>query len=513
MSVIKKLAGQTAIYGLSSILGRLLNYLLVPLYTRVFHAGEYGVVTEMYAYVSFLSIIFTYGMETAYFRFFQSEKGNSKVYSTTLISIFTSSVLLALFILLFSSGIAERMNSSGHSYAMLPHYISWFAAILAFDAITSIPFAKLRQENKAKRFAFLKLLNIIINISLNLFFLVVCPRLVGSGQHEFISSIYDPSIAIGYVFISNLVASVVTFLLLAPEIFSIRFEFDPKLWKTMILYAFPLMIAGFAGMINETFDRILLPRLTPDKSTALEQNGIYGACYKLSILMTLFIQTFRYAAEPFFFSHASSENAKEVYARVMHYFVLACSVIFLAIMMYIDVVKYFIGPEFRSGIKIVPVLLLANLCLGVYYNLSIWYKLTGHTKWGAWISITGAVITLAFNFWLIPLLGYMGAAWTTFICYVSMMIISYISGQKYYHVNYNVRSFSLYVFSAVFLYGVSEYIRQQFALTEKWMLLVNSFIFVLYLLMVFIIERSKNSYLRMPLKEAPERKGEERNPV
>ncbi len=498
LSVIKKLAGQTAVYGLSSILGRLLNYLLVPLYTRVFHAGEYGVVTEMYAYVSFLSIVFTYGMETAYFRFFQSEKENPKVYSTTIISIFVSSFLLALSIILFSPGIAGGMNSSEHSHAMLPQYISWFAAILACDAITSIPFAKLRQENKAKRFAFLKLLNILINIGLNLFFLVACPRLMNSSSHAFISSIYDPSIGIGYVFISNLVASVITVIMLIPEIFSIRFEFDPKLWRTMVIYALPLMVAGFAGMINETFDRILLPRLSADKSTALAQTGIYGACYKLSILMTLFIQTFRYAAEPFFFSYAGSENAKEIYARVMHYFVLACSVIFLGIMMYIDVVKYFIGPEFRSGLSVVPVLLLANLCLGVYYNLSIWYKLTGHTKWGAWIAIFGAVITLALNFLLIPKIGYMGAAWATFICYAFMMIVSYISGQKYYHVNYNLRSFALYVFSSVILYLFSEYTRNHFELSEKWMLVINSIIFGLFLLMVFILEKSKNSYLRKP---------------
>ena len=496
MSIIKKLAGQTATYGVSTILGRLLNYLLVPLYTRVFHTGEYGVVTEIYAYISFLNIIFTYGLETAYFRFFQSEKENPNVYSTTLISILTSSLLLALFIIFFSSGIAERLNSSEHSNSILPQYLWWFAGILACDAITAIPFAKLRQENKAKRFAFLKILNIIINVALNLFFLVLCPKLLNGSSHDFISSVYNPSIGIGYVFISNMVASFVTLVLLSPEIFSIRFVFDFKLWKNIIIYALPLMVAGFAGMINETFDRILLPRLVADKSTALAQNGIYGACYKLSILMTLFIQTFRYAAEPFFFSHASKENAKEVYAKVMHYFVLTCAFIFLAIMMYIDVVKYFVGPEFRDGIKVVPVLLMANLCLGVYYNLSIWYKLTGQTKWGAWIAITGAIITLLLNFWLIPVIGYMGAAWTTLICYASMMVISYVGGQKYYYIHYNVKSFAVYVFSVLFLYAVSEYTRQHSGLSDHWMLAINSLILLMFLLIVFTFERSKNPYLR-----------------
>ncbi len=498
MSAIKKLAGQTATYGLSSIFGRLLNYLLVPIYTRVFHPGEYGVVTELYSYVSFLNIVFTYGMETAYFRFFQSENGNKKVYSTALISILATSFLLTLFIILFSSGISNWMNTSEHSTKMLPGYISMFAIILACDGIANIPFARLRQENKAKRFVFLKLLWILINVGLNLFFLLVCPKLMNGSFHDLISKIYDPSIGIGYVFISNLVASVITLLLLSPELFSIQYEFDPSLWKTMLIYSLPLMVAGFAGMINETFDRILLPRLVADKSTALIQNGIYGACYKLSILMALFTQTFRYAAEPFFFSHASKENAKEIYAKVMHYYVLACSFIFLAIMMYMNVVKHLIGEEYRSGIKIVPILLMANLCIGVYYNLSIWYRLTGQTKWGAWIAIVGAILTLGLNFWLIPIMGYMGAAWTTLICYASMMIISYVGGQKYYHVKYNIKSFVLYVFSALLLYVFSEMIQENFHLTGNGMLAVNTFLLIVFVLIAFFYERNKNPYLRIP---------------
>jgi O-antigen/teichoic acid export membrane protein len=499
LSSIKKLAGQTATYGLSSILGRLLNYLLVPIYTRVFHAGEYGVVTELYALVSFFNIIFTYGMETAYFRFFQSENGNRKVYSTALISILASSFLFTLSIVLFSSDISAWMNASEHSTKMLPGYISMFAVILGCDAIANIPFAKLRQENKAKRFVFLKLLWIFTNIGLNLFFLVLCPKLLNGQFHDFINMVYNPSIGIGYVFISNLVASVMILILLSPELFSIQYEFDSRLWRIMLIYSLPLMVAGFAGMINETFDRILLPRLVADKSTALIQNGIYGACYKLSILMTLFTQTFRYAAEPFFFSHSSKENAKEVYARVMHYYVIACSFIFLAIMMYIDVVKHMIGEEYRSGIKIVPVLLMANLCIGVYYNLSIWYRLTGQTKWGAWIAITGAILTLVFNFWLIPIIGYMGAAWTTLICYAAMMIISYIGGQKYYHVNYNIGSFVFYVSSSLLFYFFSEYIRKYFLVSEKPMLAINSVLLIIFMFIAFIKERNKISYLRIPL--------------
>jgi O-antigen/teichoic acid export membrane protein len=500
LSTIKKLAGQTATYGLSSILGRLLNYLLVPLYTRVFHAGEYGVVTEMYAYVSFLNIVFVYGLETAFFRFFQTEKGNPKVYSTTLISILASSLLFALSIIFFSSSISEQMNSSEHSHAMLPQYISWFAAILACDAVANIPFAKLRQDNKAKRFVILKLVWILVNIALNFFFLIVCPKMMNGPSHDFISNIYDPSIGVGYVFISNLAASVITLLLLSPEIFSVKFQFDKTLWKSMIVYSLPLMVAGFAGMINETFDRILIPRLA-DKSTALVQNGIYGACYKLSILMTLFTQTFRYAAEPFFFSHASNANAKETYAKVMHYFVLTCSFIFLCIMMYLDVVKHLIGAEYRVGIKIVPILLMANLCIGVYYNLSIWYRLTGQTRWGAWIAISGAALTLLFNFWLIPIMGYMGAAWTTLICYASMMVISYAGGQKYYHIHYNLKSFFLYISSALLLYFFSNLIRDYFEAGEKQMLVINSVLTLVFLLIAYLYEGGKNSYLRLLFKK------------
>lgn len=499
MSSLKNLVSQTAVYGLSSIVGRFLNFLLVPLYTRVFVAGEYGVVTQMFAYVSFLAIIFTYGLETAFFRYSEKEKGNPNIYSTALISIILSSISLTGILILFSPQIAEALSTGPHS--VLPQYISWFALVLALDAIAAIPFARLRQENDALRFAVIKVINILTNVGLNIFFLIVCPKLINGSFHSVIAMIYSPSLGIGYVFLSLLVSNVITLLLLTPEILRIHYKFDSQLWKSMIIYALPLMIAGFAGMINETFDRILLPILIPDKSTAMEQIGIYGACYKLSILMTLFVQTFRYAAEPFFFSHSSKENAREVYSRVMHYFVIVCSFIFLAIMMYIDIVKYFIGSEYRSGLKVVPVLLMANLCLGVYYNLSIWYKLTGQTKWGAWLSMFGAVITLALNFWWIPIMGYMGAAWATLACYASMMVLSYVIGQKYYSVPYHIRSFLFYISSAPIFYIISTYIRQTFELSERIVLLINTgFVFV-FIVAVFVFEGGKNSYLRIPLKK------------
>ena len=488
-------------YGLSSIVGRMLNYLLVPIYTRVFMTGEYGIVTELYAYVSFFNIIFTYGLETAYFRYAEKEKGNTGVYSTSLISIIVSSFSFALIIILFSSPIASWMNETDHG-RMLPSYISWFALILAFDAISAIPFAKLRQENKAMRFASIKLIWIVVNIGLNIFFLLLCPRLQNGVFHDFISMVYNPGIGIGYVFISNLAASAIVLLCLAPEILGNKFIFDKKLWNSMIIYSLPLMVAGFAGMVNETFDRIMLPRLVEDKVTAISQLGIYGACYKLSILMSLFVQTFRYAAEPFFFSQATNEKAQQTYSRVMHYFVFMCSFIFLAIMMYMDVVKVFIGKEYREGLAVVPILLMANLCLGVFYNLSIWYKLTNLTRWGAWMSIIGAIITILLNFILIPPMGYMGAAWATLACYASMMVISWYVGQKHYPVKYNITSFFFFTLSSLALYLISEEIREHFDPGVMGMLIINSIFLLLFLVCAYIYERRKNSYIRIPLKNS-----------
>ena len=319
--------------------------------------------------------------------------------------------------------------------------------------------------------------------------------------YDLISHVYDPSTGIGYVFISNLAASGIVLLLLAPELFKTSYAFDKTLWQNMIIYALPLMVGGFAGMINETFDRIMLPRLIADKTSAMSQLGIYGACYKLSILMSLFVQTFRYAAEPFFFSQASSEKAQQVYARVMHYFVLMCAFIFLAIMLYMDIVKIMIGKEFREGLPVVPILLMANLCLGVFYNLSIWYKITHQTRWGAWFSVIGAAITLVLNFTLIPLMGYMGAAWATLICYASMMLLSYFVGQKHYHVNYNVGSFTYFISTALILYFASEQIRFRLGLQPNAMLIINTGLLLVFIAAAYLYERRKNSYIRIPVKK------------
>ncbi len=491
MATIKKLAGQTAIYGLSSIVGRFLNYLLVPIYTRIFVPAEYGVVSEMYAYVTFLMVLYTYGMETAYFHFSEKHKkgtsqwSSEEVYSNGLFSLVSSSILFSGVLILFSQTIAAKLGYSNHA-----NYIQWFAWILALDAVTSLPFARLRREGKAKRFVTIKIINILLNIGLNIFFLVVC-RDNYLNHTNSIFNFYKPEYGVGYVFISNLISSFVTMLLLLPEMQHLRLKFNSELLKQMLLYSFPLLIAGFAGMINETFDRAVLKYLVVDKTSALQQLGIYSACYKLSILMTLFVQTFRYAAEPFFFSQQHKENSKELYARVMNYFVICCCVIFLVVMLYLDGIKYFIGPQYHAGLKVVPVLLVANMCLGVYLNLSMWYKLTGQTRYGAFFSVIGAIITIVFLFLLIPLLGYLGAAYATLICYASMMLISYFTGQRIYPIPYQWKKLLLYFGVALAIYFLSETIDHFMELHKMTRLLINTLLIFIYTGWVYKKEKLK----------------------
>ncbi|NTW32754.1 MAG: oligosaccharide flippase family protein, partial [Bacteroidetes bacterium] len=456
MNPIKQLAGQTAIYGISSIVGRVLTYLLVPIYTRVFIPEEYGIVNEMYAYVSLLIVILTYGFETGFFRFLQLEPDKKKVYSTALISLLSTSLIFVLFAIFFAQPIADTLR-----YPDNKEYVVWFSLIIALDALASIPFALLRSQNKAKRFATIKIVGIIVNVLFNLFFILLCPYMKKHGiMNDFVDLVYKGKVGVGYVFISNLISSGVTLLFLLPEILRVKYRFDFKLWKSMMRYSLPLLIVGLAGIVNETMDRIFLKYLLP-KNIGLFQVGIYGACYKISIIMTLFVQAFRFAAEPFFFSHAKNENAKQIYADVMKYFVIICTFIFLLVMLYIDVFKNFVGVKYYEGLPVVPILLMANLCLGIYYNLSIWYKLTGQTKFGALISIFGALLTVVLNLWLIPIIGYMGSAWTTLICYATMMILSFIFGQKYYNVNYNMKKILGYIGLSLLLYVISIYIKPE----------------------------------------------------
>lgn len=479
---LKKLAGQTAIYGGSTIVARLLNYLLVPLHTRIFAPESYGIVGEMYAYVSLLIVLLTYGMETAFFRFYES--GNPKrdrVYSTSLMSLVFSTSVFLILILFFARPLADVIR-----YPHNAEYIIWFALIIAFDAVSAIPFARLRAMNRPRVFAAIKIMNIGINVILNLFFLLLCPYMLRQGiLSHLIHMIYNPAIGVGYIFIANLISSGVTLLILMMVLPRTRWVFDSKLWKPMIRYALPLLVFGLAGIINETMDRLLLKYLSPAESASAVV-GIYTACYKISIMMTIVIQGFKYAAEPFFFAHARENNARQLYADVMKYFVIVCSVIFLVIMLYIDVVKYFVGEKYYPGLTIVPILLLANMFLGIFYNLSIWYKLTDKTRFGAYLSVGGAIITLILNYLLIPKIGFLGSAWATFFCYLSMMVASYLIGQKHYKVRYNTGRILLYIGLATALVYFSGWLN----FPAQWLkYLINTLLLAAYLVVVIAIEK------------------------
>jgi len=476
LSLLKKLVSQTAIYGISTIVGRLLNYLLVPLYTRIFIPAEYGVVTELYAYAGFFTVLFTYGMETAFFRFSEKHKNSETVYATAFLSVLFTTIFLTGILALFTPTLSALLQ-----YEANPEYITWFALILGLDALTAIPFANLRQQNKAFAFASLKLVNIGVNIGLNVFFLILCPNLV--ADNSFIQSIYNPEIGVGYVFISNLAASAVTLLLLLPNILKKHFAFDFSLWKEMILYALPLLVVGFAGITDEMLGRALLKWLLPyDEAENLRLLGIYGANYKLAVLIALFTQAYRFAAEPLFFSESSKENSKTLYAQMMKFFVLVQCVFYLAITLYMDLFKHFIGSQYLEGLHVVPILLLANIALGVYYNLSIWYKLTDKTYLGAYISVFGAALTVVLNIMLIPLFGYFGSACATLTCYVSMVIISLWLGQKYFPVDYGWRKLLLYFSGAIIIYFISVSAREYFQWTTPYALAFNTLFFGLFLL-------------------------------
>jgi O-antigen/teichoic acid export membrane protein len=461
LNPLKKLAGQTAIYGMSTIAARFLNYFLTFFWTRIFlHPADLAVVPYFYAIIPFVLNVLSYGMETAYFRFSLKYKTNGAVYSTSLISLLCSTSIFILFVALFNHSIATMLYNGDH-----PEYIIWIALILSFDTLSAIPFAKLRIENKAKRFAVIRTMSIVINVFFNLVFLLLFPWMAKHLDGQFIkqtlSLLYNPTIGVGYIFIANLIASFITLLLLLPEYFNISFKFDKMIWKELFKYAWPLMFLGLAGSVNETFDRVIMTWIIPTDASPSPafQLGVYGVCYKLSIVMTLFVTMFRYAAEPFFFSHSTQTDSRAIYSQVMTWFIIVCSFIFLSVMLNIDILKLLITKEYRVGLNVVAILLIANMFLGIFYNLSIWYKLTDKTKLGALVSIIGAVITIILNFILVPIFGYVGAAWATLICYFSVMVISYFLGQKHYPINYSLSKFGLYFFAALTLYALNYVIR------------------------------------------------------
>ncbi|MBR4135932.1 MAG: oligosaccharide flippase family protein [Bacteroidales bacterium] len=486
-SDIKQLANQTAIYGGTTILSRLLNYLLVPLHTYIFSdASQYGVVGELYAWTSLFLVILTYGMETAFFYFARDKEIQNKVYSTIVTSLCCTSAIFIVLCTCFSGPIASWMRYPDH-----PEYIIWFAFIIGIDAITSIFFARLRYLNKVWNFALVKITNIVTNVLFNLFFLLLCPYLLKNNPDSFVSTIYNPEIGVGYIFISNLIASIVTLLMLFPSFFKQRYEFDLQLWKKMLRYALPLLVFGLAGIVNETMDRVLLKYFSVQENPQASV-GIYSACYKISILMTIFVQAYKYAAEPFFFNKSKEKDPQKTYAEAMTAFVFVCSIIFVGIMLYMDIIQYFVGPEYRVGLPVVPILLMANLFLGIFYNLSIWYKLTEQTKFGAFLAIFGAIITLVLNIVLIPRFDYMGSAWATFACYFSMMVASYLLGQKYYPVNYEVKKIVLYMAVAAGVYLTSTLLIKGLGIETIWVrLAVNTLLLIGYLGILFVLNKRK----------------------
>jgi O-antigen/teichoic acid export membrane protein len=451
MGGIKKLAGQTLWYGASSIAARFLNYLLTPYLTAQLLTDAYGEMSILYAAIPFLNVIFTYGLETAYFRYASTKEQHEQVYNTATVSLIVSTSIFTVLLVLFNKQFAEWLRIPNH-----PEYFTYSALIIGFDALATLAFAKLRYEGRPVKFATVRIAGIVINIAAVFFFLSVCPKLYKDNPNSFIHAFYNPANKVGYVIIANLIQSIVTFLLLSKEFFSFKWQFNSRLWKDVILYSSPLILAGFAGMINETFDRIMLSwwSSAPTIKQAKAEVGIYSACYKLSILITLFIQAFRMGAEPFFFKQAQGQQPQKIYARVMKFFVIIICFMFLVVALFLDVWKYFINKNYWSGLNVVPILLLANMFLGIYYNLSIWYKLSNKTIAGAWITLAGALITLIINYLFIPRFGYLACAWATFFCYGSMMVISYIWGQNNYRVPYAWRKLVAYMAISVGLYGV-----------------------------------------------------------
>lgn len=478
---LKKLASQTAIYGLGNVLPRFITYLFSFVLTYLFkEPAQLAPNAEFFAYISFVNIIFTYGMETAFFSFVNKADNKEHVYSTALISILVSTVSLSFLFILFSGSIANLIKEPEHR-----DYVIWCILIVATDAIMAIPFARLRLKNSARRFATIKFINVIANLLISIFYFVICKKAFENGDDSFLAKLYDPQVGVGYAFLAALFANIISIGLLASEFKGMDYVFDKELWEKMFSYAWPLIILGLAGMINETFDRFILKYLLPE-SIAKHELGVYSNCYKIAMLMSIFIQAFKYAAEPFFFSNAKGENSQKLNAVIMKYFIIFCLFLFLGTMMNMPWIQIAVSENYRSGLGVVPILLVANLCLGIYYNLSIWYKLTGQTKFGAMITIVGAIITLAINFVFIPKYGFMACAWATLASYSVMMVLSYILGQKHYPVKYNLRSIFVFSALALGLYFISTTYSKMDNTIIK--LILNNILFLLFAFAFYKLE-------------------------
>lgn len=443
MAGLKKLAQETAIYGFSSIVGRFLNWCLVPLYSYVLvDSSDYGIVTNLYAWTALVVIILTYGMETGYFRFInkqpESERADNCVYSTTLTSVGVTSLLFSVVCIVFGPQIATSLGYASH-----PEFIQMLGVVVSMDAFDSIPFSYLRYKNKPIVFASLKLLMIFVNIIFNIFFLVICPKLAISHP-ELIDWFYIPNYGVGYIFVANLISTTVVTVALMPYVFVGKWNFDKTLLRGMLKYSLPLLLLGVAGIMNQTIDKIIFPMVYPDPAQAMHELGIYGACFKVAMVMMMFTYAFRFAYEPFIFAKNTDADSKATYSNAMKYFVITTLFIFLIIIAYIDIFKLLLGPQYREGIGIIPIVLMAYFLQGVMYNLSLWYKLIDRTIFGAWFSVIGFVVTLVINIVFIPIYSYMASAWAALVSAVVMVVLSYVFGQKYYPIHYKLKTLGLY---------------------------------------------------------------------
>ena len=475
MANMKSLAKDTAIYGLSSIVGRFLNYLLVPLYTAKLSAasGGYGVITNMYAYTALILVILTFGMETTFFRFSNKEgEEPQKVYSTILTAVGFTAVVFVALVFTFISPLADVMG-----YAEHPSYIWVMAMTVAIDAFQCIPFAYLRHKKKAIKFAALKMLFIVMNILLNIVFFVALPALYTSYPDE-IGKIYDPTIGAGYAFYINLACTASITFCFYKELTGFRYVFDRELMKRMFSYSWPILILGIAGILNQTADKILFPYIYKGEN-AHEQLGIYGAASKIAMIMAMITQAFRYAYEPFVFGKSKDKDNRETYAKAMKFFIIFTLLAFLTVVGYLDILKHIIGQDYWSGLKVVPIVMAAEIMMGIYFNLSFWYKLIDKTIWGAWFSGIGCSVLIAINVIFVPQYGYMACAWAGFAGYATAMTLSYFVGQKYYLIKYDLAGIGKYVVLTLICFALMKLGRDY--ISGLWVVVPNTLLILLFL--------------------------------
>ena len=465
MANLKSLFKDTVIYGLSSIVGRFLNYLLTPLYTHqlVASTGEYGIITEMYSYVAFILVVLTFGMETTFFRFINKEGENSpmRVYSTTLIAVGSVAALFTLAVWIGIEPISEFLHYTAH-----PEYITVMSLCVAIDAFLCIPFAYLRYQRKAIKFASLKLFIILLNVVLNLLYFYFLPKYVAGFE-----------ISVGNVFFINLACTLILIPLLYRELTGFRWSFDVSLMKRMWHYAWPLLILGIAGILNQTADKIIY-RHVADSEVGKVELGIYGACVKVAMIMAVITQTFRYAYEPFVFSSEKEKNSKQTYAKAMKYYLIFTLLAFLIVIGYIDILKYIIAPDYWEGLRVVPIVMAAEIMMGVYFNLSFWYKLIDRTIWGAWFSGIGCAVLIIINIIGIPHFGYMACAWAGFAGYATSMLLSYFVGQRYNPINYPLKSMAVYVLITLLFFVVMQMLPAEWPVWIR--LLINTLLILLF---------------------------------